>query len=145
MYFTDLHKIDRISAVVASGTTDVNGTSVDLQADGGWDGVVFLASLGTPAADNIMKAQQSDDNGSTDGWSDLADSGVPVGASDESQFIDLHEPAKRYVRPVITRGTASTVESIWAIRYRGRSVPVENIVSGTINGVRLNRPAEGTA
>ena len=145
MFLTDQTKLLKVADAAAGATTTVTGAAVDMQADGGWDGVVFLTSLGTAAADNIMKVQQSDDDAATDAYSDLADSGVPVGASDEDQFIDIQEPAKRYLRPVITRGTSSTVENIWAILYRGRKLPFDNVLAGTINGVQLNRPAEGTA
>ncbi len=144
-YLTDNVKLLKVLDAVAGGTSTQTSAAVDMQADGGWDGCLFLTSLGTPAADNIMKAQQSDDDAATDAYSDLLDSGVPVGASDEDQFIDIREPAKRYLKAVITRGTSTTVENLWAILYRGRELPFSNVLAGTINGVQLNRPAEGTA
>lgn len=144
-FLTDNVKLLKVSDAVTGGTSAVTSSAVDLQADGGWDGCLFLTSLGTAASNNIMKAQQSDDDGSTDAYSDLADSGVEVGASDEDQFIDIREPAKRYLKAVISRGTSTTVENIWAILYRGRKLPFDNNLSGTILGVQLNRPVEGTA
>ena len=144
-YLTDNVKLLKVADAAGANTTEVAGASVDMQADGGWDGCLFLTSLGTPAANNIMKAQQSDDDGVADGFSDLADSAVPVSTSDEDQFIDIREPAKRYLKPIITRGTSTTVENIWAILYRGRELPHNNVLAGTIQGVQLNRPAEGTA
>lgn len=132
-------KITRISGVAGAATTAVTPTAVDMS---GYRGVIFLASLGTPAADNIMKAQQSADNSS---FADLADSAVAVGASDDSQWIDIYDPEEQYVRPSIARGTSSTVEAVWAIQYDPRETPVSNVTSGTINGVALIRPEEGTA
>lgn len=145
MFLTDQIKLLKIADPTTAGTSAVTSAAVDMQADGGWDGVVFLTSLGTAAADNIMKAQQSDDDAASDAYSDLEDSGVPVGASDEDQFIDIQEPAKRYLKAVVARGTSSTCGDIWALLYRGRKLPFDNVLTGTINGVRLNRPDEGTA
>lgn len=132
-------KITRLNGVQSAATSAVNAASVDMS---GYRGVIFLASLGTPAADNIMKAQQSADDSS---FADLADSAVNVGASDDSQWIDIYDPEERYIRPSIARGTSSTVEAIWAIQYDPRETPVSNVTAGTINGVALIRPAEGTA
>jgi hypothetical protein len=134
--------ITNVKSAVASGTTDQTGTGVDMS---GWDGVLFVTTLGTPAVNNIMKAQQSNDDGSADDYDDLEGSAVAPGASDEQQFIDIYRPTKRYVRPYLTRGSATTVENIYAIRYRGRSVPHDNVESGRSAGVALVSPDEGTA
>lgn len=132
-------KLTRISPAVSSGTTAVTPTAVDMS---GYRGVMFLASLGTPAADNIMKAQQSQDNSS---FADLEGTAIAVGASDDSQWLDIYDPEEQYVRPYITRGTGSTVESVWALQYDPRETPVSNVTAGTINGEAHIRPAEGTA
>ena len=134
-------KLIRVAAAAAAGTTDVNGTGVDMQADGGWDGVLFLASFGTAAADNLIHAEQSEDNSS---FADLEASEVDAGASDEQQWLDIYRPRERYVRPVAIRGTSSTLENMWAVLYRGRHLPYGNVTSGTIAGKALVSPAEGT-
>lgn len=141
-------KITKVADAAGAGTTAVNGAGVDMQADGGWDAVLFLTSYGTPAANNLMKAQQSDDDASADDYTDIAGSEVDAsGASDEDQWLDIQRPRKRYVRPVVQRGTSSTCENIWAIQYRGRKVVSSaiNLVSGTIYGKKLYHPDEGTA
>lgn len=145
MYLTDQIKLLKVADAATAATSAVTSSAVDMQADGGWDGCLFFTSLGTAAADNIMKAQQSDDDAVDDAYSDLEDSGVPVGASDEDQFMDIQEPAKRYLKAVVTRGTSSTCGDIWAVLYRGRKLPFNNVLAGTINGVQLTRPDEGTA
>jgi hypothetical protein len=132
-------KITRLSGVVSTGTTAVNATAVDMT---GYRGVLFVSSLTTPAADNIMKAQQSADNSS---FADLEGSAVDVGASDDTQWIDIYDPEEQYVRPSIARGTTTVVDSIFAIQYDPKGAPVSNVTAGTINGVALVRPAEGTA
>jgi hypothetical protein len=89
-----------------------------------------------------MKAQQSADNSS---FADLEGSAVDVGASDDTQWIDIYDPEEQYVRPSIARGTTTVVDSIFAIQYDPKGAPVSNVTAGTINGVALVRPAEGTA
>lgn len=136
-------KITKVSDVAGANTTDVDSTGVDMA---GFEGVLFLTSVGTAAANNIANAQQSSDDGSADAYGDLAGTAVGLGgASDEDQWIDIYRPLKRYVRLHIERGTSTTVENIWAIQYGGRKQPVDNTTTGTIAGEAHTSPAEGTA
>jgi hypothetical protein len=60
-------------------------------------------------------------------------------------WLDIHRPPERYVRPVITRGTSTVAGEIWAFPYNARDLPVNNVTVGTIAGLLLNDPEEGTA
>lgn len=136
-------KLTKVADHSGAATSDVDSTGVDMA---NFEGVLFITSFGTAAADNIINAQQSSDDGSTDTYGDLAGSAVGLaGASDEDQFIDVFRPVKRYVRCHVERATSSTVESIWAIQYGARKLPVDNTTSGTIAGEAHVSPAEGTA
>lgn len=138
-------KIVKVEDHTAAGTTDVTSDGVDLSANGGWDGVLFITSVGTAAADNLMHAEQSSDDGSADTYGDLEGGEIDLsGASDEDQWLDVFRPTKKWVRVVAQRGTSSTQESIWAILYRGRQKKYSNLTSGTIYGKALISPAEGT-
>jgi len=137
-FLSEETKITKVADAAAADTTAVTGASVDMD---GWDGVLFLTSLGTAAANNAMHAEQSADDSA---FADLEGSEVDVGASDEDQFIDIQRPSDRYVRPVVLRGTSSACGDVWAIQYRGSQVPQSNVTSGTINGKQLVSPAEGT-
>lgn len=141
MLLSESLKLVKVADPSADGTSLVNGASVDMAADGGWDGVVFLTSFGTAAAGNAIHAETSDDDST---FNDLAGSEVNVGASDEDQFIDIVRPKERYLRAAALRGTSSTLGDIWALLYRGRTLPHNNVTAGTINGVQLVSPAEGT-
>lgn len=132
-------KFTKVKDHSAAGTDAVNSDSVDMA---GWNGVVFLTSFGTANANNTANGAQSSDNSSFD---DLAGTSVSSGASDEDVWLDIYRPSDRYVRLEVARGTSSTLESIWAIQYRGSKMPVSNVVSGTIIGERHVSPAEGTA
>ena len=135
-------KFTKLADHTAAATTDVTSSSLDML---GFEGVAFLTSFGTAAANNTVKVQQSDDDGSTDAYSDIAGSSVASGTSDEDVFIDIYRPTKRYLKVIGLRGTSSTFESIWAIQYGPRTLPVVNSVSGTIVGEASVSPSEGTA
>ena len=133
-------KIDQVLVTQAAATSAVATSIVDM-AD--YDGVIFIASIGTAAADNIVKLQQSASN-DTAGMSDLAGTALASDATSKCYVTDLQRPAKRYVRMSIARGTSTTVEAVWAIRYNARSLPVTNITSNQLVERTLT-PAEGTA
>lgn len=141
---TDNVKIVKVADPATAATSDVTSSSVDLQADGGWDGVCFVSSYGTAAANNLMHAECSSDDGSTDTFADMAGSEIDGGSSDEDQVIDIYQPPDRYVRCIAQRGTSSTMGDIWAILYRGKKLPFNNVVSGTLQVKRIIQPAEGT-
>jgi hypothetical protein len=143
MFLSDTTLVKKVKAATSSGTTAVNSDAVDLSADGGWDGVLFLSTFGTANAGNKLKAQSSTDNSA---WSDLAGSAiVPAGTAEAVQGVDLFQPTGRYVRCVATRAEASTLGEVYALLYRGRSVPADNVVADTINVTRLAQPVNGTA
>ena len=128
---------DHSSAATSAVTSDI----VDTQ---GYEGVLFVTSFGTAAADNTLKLQQDTDSaGGT--MADLEGTSVASGSSDEDVWIDIYKPRERYVRAVAARGTSSTLESIWASLYNPREMPVDNTTTGTIIGEAHTSPAEGTA
>jgi hypothetical protein len=134
-------KITKVADAAGAATSDVTGSTIDMA---GFDGVMFLTSFGTPAADNTMHAEQGAASNMSDA-ADLEGSEVDVGASDEDLFIDILRPRERYVRVVLTRGTSTTVGDVWAIQYRAKDgVSVDNETAGTIAGKKLVYPAEGT-
>ena len=125
--------IKRLKAVTADGTTAAVSASVDLQAEKA-DGVLFLSSFQTPAADNILKAQVSDDDST---FTDVSGGTVAPGASDETQFADVLSPSKRYARASCARGTSTVLGDIYALLYRLRQQPYDNTTAGTIAGVAV--------
>lgn len=139
-YLSDCIKITKVKDHSAAGTSAVNSDGVDMA---GYDGVLFITSFGTAAADNTVNAAQGADNSAD--WVDLAGTSVASGTSDEDVYLDVIRPTDRYVRLEAARGTSSTLESIWAIQYKARALPITNSVSGTIVGEQHSDKAEGTA
>lgn len=128
MYLTDKIKITKCLGGVAAGTSDQDGSSVDMTDDGGYDAVLFIFCYGALTATQVtfLKAEGSDDNSS---WAAITGAACTALADDATlpQGLEVAKPTKRYIRPVVDRGTANAViESVIAIQYRGRNVPADN-------------------
>ena len=139
----------RISIAVAAsaraaGQTAINGAMVDMQ---GYEGAVAIIEMGTIAATAVtsIKWQQSDTTTAAD-FSDLEGTGIAIAADDDDKIFvsELYKPTKRYVRLVVSRGTANaTLRAATYIQYKARSAPVPQ---GTDVTTELSvGPAEGTA
>lgn len=136
-------KITKVADHSGAAQTAVNSAGVDML---GYEGVLFLTSFGTPAADNLVNVAVSSDDDVADSYADVLGSAVAQGgASDEDAWIDVYRPVERYVRLEAARGTSSTLESIWAIQYGARKGPIDNTTTGTIAGELSVSKAEGTA
>lgn len=144
-------RVSRVMNAVAAGSTAQNGSAVDMAADGGYDGVMFILAVGTLSSSQAtsLKAQQSDDNGNDDDFSDLAGSKTPTMADDDDNqlvVLDVFRPSKRYVRPVVNRASANAViDGVIAIQYRGRNRPSIHDAATVQAAKVVVSPAEGTA
>lgn len=122
--------ITRVMNAVAAGTSDQDGTVLDMS---GYDGVIFVAALGDVLNTSVVELQVFGNTASSTSSPTpaelTADSAGPVTAdatsADNKQLIvDVPRPAYRYVFPRIKRGTANAViDGVFAIQYRGRSAP----------------------
>lgn len=137
-YLTEFAPPKKVADHTTAGTGDVSCASVDMAEDGGYEGVCFITSYGTAATDNILKAAGSSDDSSFTEYDSTAQ--VASGASNEDVQLDILRPLQRYVKPVPERGTSSTLESVYAIRYRSRKRAVTDVVSGTGAVVRVASP-----
>lgn len=144
-FLTEHCKLIKVADHTTAGTTAVNSAGVDMSQNGGFDSVCFFSSFGTAASNNTANVAQSDDDGSADDYTDLTGTSVSSGSSDEDVFVDVRAVGKKWIRFEAARGTSSTLESIWAILYNAKNVPVDNTTSGTIVGEQHAAVAEGTA
>lgn len=133
-------KFVKVADHSAASTASVTSAIVDTA---GYQGVVFLTSLGTANATNTMKVQQNTANQTT-GMADLAGTEITSGSSDEDLVITVHQPQERYVQAVVSRGASSTCESIWAVLYGGVAGIAATAVTGTAAAEQHVSPAEGT-
>lgn len=136
-------KITKLNGTQGAAATEFEGASVDMQ---GYEAVTFLTSLGTAATDNGIKAQQSSDDGSSDAFADLTDTQVLSDGTETDLVLEITKPVERYVRPVVVRGTSSTVEAVWAVQFPHTGLhPIDND-SPTAQAAETHAsPAEGTA
>jgi hypothetical protein len=135
-YLSDNIKIT-VDAPTVAGTSEVDSTPVDMT---GYDGVCWIVRVGTPAANNIVKAQEDLTTGMGT-VQDLAGSGTISGANN-NVVIDIERPLKKAVRCAVLRGTSTTVDSITTIQYKARSLPIVQLLT-TVK--QQHEPVEGTA
>jgi hypothetical protein len=119
-------KVSRCLNATAAGSTDItNATGVDMQ---GFDGVLFIAALGTLSAGQRtwLTAQGSADNQSWNSFTNDPETGQPLdGDSNKLLVLDLYKPVTRYVKPVVRRSNANAaIDGIFAILYHASKAPV---------------------
>ncbi len=133
--------ITRISNSSAAAQTAVTSSVLDMA---GYDGVLFLAALGDVTSGSILTLTANENTANSTSSptptaiTGGASSGATAGATNyDSKIIavDVYRPTKRYVYVVLTRTTQdAVVDGIFAVQYRGRSVPETN--SGMIEMIR---------
>jgi hypothetical protein len=127
----------------AAGTTLITGATLDTA---GYRGTFIMVNFGAIVGTAVtsIKLQQ----GAAANMSDAADllgSGQTVAdtASGTTFCIDVRRTGKRYIRVMVSRGTANaTVANAFYLQYEGRRFPVTQ-PSG-INIVSFSSPIEGT-
>jgi hypothetical protein len=134
-------KLDKTSvAAVAAATAITDGDILDMQ---GFDSVLGIAILGAVDVSSVptLKAYTGDNAALTDGaYEAVTAGGLTATATDHDNkllALDLIRPGKRYVRFDLTRADGNAViDSIIAIRYNARNVPVtqgSDVVDSDIN------------
>ena len=138
-------RVTRVLNAKAAGTTDLEGTAVDMQT---YEGVLFVAAFGALTATQVtaLKAQQCPTSDGT--FSDLEDTQVgPLDDDDDNQLLvlDVKNPRERYVRCAVARETANAVvDGVIAIQYGPRKKPTSH--GATVSAAEHHTsPAEGTA
>lgn len=143
---TDNVKCTRINNAAAAATTDVTSSALYMA---GWDRVTFMVPFGTITSGAVtsVKVQQSDDDGSTDAYSDLEGSSVtvPDTASNKVVFIEVVRPAKPYLKVIVDRGTQNAVvDGIFAFQHGAGATPFTQSTTLVTPEIHVT-PAEGTA
>jgi hypothetical protein len=139
-------KITRVLKAVSAGTSDQNGSVIDMRD---YEGVMFLVAFGALTATQVtkLKAQGGDLADGTD-MADLEGSATTALADADGNKLlglDIYRPRSRYVRVVVDRGTANAViDGAIAIQYGPQIAPPSH--DTTVKAVEVHlSPAEGTA
>lgn len=134
----------RLSNAVAAGTSAVNSSSIDMS---GFDAVLFKVAWGTITSTAVtsIKIQGSSDDST---FVDLEGTSQSVADTDDNlvTLAEVLRPTYRYLRVVVTRGTANAViDSIDAIAHSPRFTPVTQ--GATVQGTPeiAVSPPTGTA
>ena len=137
--------IAKVMNNTAAGTGDtLNGSIVDLGADGIFDSVCFIATTGDVADTAVMtlKAYCGDESDVSDGAYKTTTATFTAGAAtadNKTLILDVVRPGKRYVRPDFVRATANIpVETIIAIKYNAKNVPVTQSSSVVDSDISVN-------
>jgi hypothetical protein len=113
--FIDDFKITT-EAPTAAGTSTIDSAAYDMA---GFTDICFIVRLGSPAANNNIRARQSATSGGT--YNDLQ--GTLVNDAVKNQhMLEIVRPGKQFVRCRVTRGTTTTIDSLIAIQYRARGL-----------------------
>jgi hypothetical protein len=138
----------RISSAIApaagvAGLTLLNGTILDMA---GFRGLAVLVTFGSIVGTAVtsIKLQQGNDSGLSDAV-DVAGTNQTIADTDDEKtyFIDASRLSKRYVRVVVSRGTANaTVANALYLQYDGRRFPVTH--GANVAGESFSNPLEGT-
>lgn len=139
-------RYQRASNAVAAGQTQVDGSIIDTA---GYESVKFIYSFGTitTGAVTSVKASMGNQSGGGD-LTDIAGSSITVADDDDNQIVVLEivKPQKRYVRPIIVRGTQNAVvDGIVAVLTRAHKQPTTDDTSTVVGRKTLVSPANGTA
>lgn len=143
---TDFKFTNALDILGTAAAADRNGATLDML---GYEGVRMCVKFGTIAAGAVtsIKAQQGAQANMSDA-ADLAGTGITVEHDDDNQLfiLELHQPAKRYVRVVVDKdGTNATQECAWYEQYGAQRRPVAVNVADAVTYERHMTPDEGTA
>lgn len=131
----------------AEGSADRNGAGLDCA---NLDWAIAFVKFGDIAAGatTSIKLQQSDDDGSSDNYSDLAGTGITVAANDDNQTFAalIIRPRKRWIRVVVDKDAANNTEEMaWYVAGGARKPPKFASVTDALTVETHVSPAEGTA
>lgn len=135
MPFLDSFKVT-VEAPTVTGTSTIDSSAYDMS---GYAGICFIVRLGSPAANNNIRARQDVATGGS--YADLAGTLVNH-ATNNQHMVDIYKPGKQFVKCRVTRGTTTTIDSVTVIQYGSRVRPVTQPTSVSEQWVS---PAEGTA
>src|SRR5262245_5039405 len=125
-------------APTATGTTTINSAVYDMS---GFEEITFIVRLGSPAANNNIRAQQDTAVG-MGGAADLKDTLVNSSTLNQ-HMLTIRRPLEQFVRCQVTRGTTTTIDSMVVIQSRARRLPT--VQSTAIVSEQYSSPIEGTA
>ena len=132
------------SNAAAAATTTVNGNVIDTL---GFHGAMVSVHLGDVASGSVLglKLQGSDSSDSTtmadiSGASITSQTADATSADNKLLELDVYRHGKRYVMPVLTRGTATATLNSMIVTLYGPRVEPTTTHSDTLTRTTINPP-----
>lgn len=140
--FYDDMQPDLVVCKADADNESITGTTLDML---GYQGVVFLLTAGKGEVANVLMKAQQDSAAGMGTAADLEGTSVTIAtavATNSFGFLEVKNPAERYVRCIVTAPNITTPAhiSVVAIRYGKNWLPETNA-----DGEFHSAPAEGTA
>lgn len=128
------------TAGVAADTA-ITGSTIDTL---GFTGCLFIVQTGTVTASAVtsFKVEHSDSSDMS-GNADILGTSQTIADTDDNKvfYLDIHKPVKRYLRLLLSRGTANAAVSAMALVYGPSDAPFTQTATGETHA----SPASGTA
>jgi len=143
MQYQQAEKVTVVIPKTAAGTTNINGTAVDMS---GWESVEFIGVVDTLTATQVtkLKAQYSTDNSTFADLEGTALTAFADNANNKAGRLEIVKPRHRYIRPVMLRGTENAaISCVIAIQRGAHNEPITQDASVVSNESHVS-PAAGT-
>ena len=128
---TDQIKVTRALVGTTTATSQQDGVTLDMAADGGYDGVIFFGNgITTANAGNYVQVQQGNASNMSDAAT-IAGSRATAVANGDYLQINIPKLTERYVRiNVIRAGATTATTDMYAVQYRAGG-PLPIVQTGT--------------
>jgi hypothetical protein len=122
---TEFQRFDLAAAGATGATSQVDGVTFDMAADGGYDGIIFFGrAIATANAGNFVQVQQGQASNMSDAAT-IAGSRATAVANNDFVQINVPRAQERYIRCNVVRGVSTVTGDIFAVRYRaGGPLPI---------------------
>jgi autotransporter adhesin len=128
---TDQIKVTRALVGTTTATSQQDGVTFDMAADGGYDGIIFFGNgITTANAGNFVRVEQGNQSNMSDAAT-IAGSRATAVANGDYLQINLPKVQERYVRiNVIRAGATTATTDMYAVQYRAGG-PLPIVQTGT--------------
>ena len=119
----DVVDVRRVIAPTAAGTTDVNGTGINMSAA---EGVLFVVGFGTITSGAVTSVIAEESDNDSD-YTAITGASVTVADDDDNLIavLDVRNFSKKYVRCTVDRATQNAVVDLGvAVIYGNHATPI---------------------
>lgn len=135
-------------AAGATGSTDVEGTSIDMQSYN-CTSICFVVAMGpiTTGAATHITVQQSDNTGFSENNEDIVGTKQTIADDKDNTLyvVDIIRPERRFLRLHMDRATQASTCFVLAILYGFKELPVTQVAAQVTGKEQFKDVVGGTA